>query len=206
MGEGRAGKTATCKSLLGQPFDPNEKSTIGGASQNIRLDAQTAKNFKKVENTRELMRTLAAAASSSDGKANTRKSVTVNKVLKQAPAKQPDTAEPIPPQDSSNAAAVAASASAAAAAAAAATAPDTSTQLPSERPFEIKQLYDKVELPNDDSGNGDHILYSVWDFAGQSVFYDMVNILMTRCVKFGYSVTISLGLLLLWRKVSNVIL
>lgn len=44
-------------------------------------------------------------------------------------------------------------------------------------------MFDNLALPttNDDDIK-DHILYSVWDFAGQSVFYDMLNLLMTRSV------------------------
>ena len=49
--------------------------------------------------------------------------------------------------------------------------------------FGIRQMFDNLALPttNDDDIK-DHILYSVWDFAGQSVFYDMLNLLMTRSV------------------------
>ena len=45
-------------------------------------------------------------------------------------------------------------------------------------------MFDNLALPttSDDNDSKDHILYSVWDFAGQSVFYDMLNLLMTRLV------------------------
>ena len=60
VGEGRAGKTATCKSLLWQPFEPHEKSTICCASHEARLDAHAAVAWESVTYGSELQRILLA--------------------------------------------------------------------------------------------------------------------------------------------------
>lgn len=212
VGEGRAGKTATCKSLLSQPFDPLEKSTIGCSSQNIRLDAQTAKNFQKVDQSRELARVLAAIAISS-GKESRSERVTVDKLLKSAPSELAQVLKPAPklapkpmPASQPKAGFPHAVKLAEAApklkspppvsprnpiAATGSAAPVTREPdiLKQEQPednedFGIRQMFDNLALPttSDDNDSKDHILYSVWDFAGQSVFYDMLNLLMTRLV------------------------
>ena len=40
-----------------------------------------------------------------------------------------------------------------------------------------------IQLQFDLMEDEEHVLYTVWDLAGQSVFYDMLHLLMTRSVK-----------------------
>ena len=242
VGEGRAGKTATSKSLLGQPFDPHEKSTIGCTSTEARLDTKTAANWTSVSVEDELDRVLSAALmadgnsdsvpveqlipgrgspSMADGDSVDKgfgsgaisRSPSKDRLSQLAPPSLSQSTPPPPPppplstqinqqsdqsehlnqqqqllllrpprlqsphlrplsqrwdsQDSLN------------------NDSDQDSARDGEEHFGLKQLLDKVKLTLSGDiqslkSKKNHILYTVWDFAGQSVFYDLLHILMTR--------------------------
>ena len=242
LGEGRVGKTATSKSLLWQPFDHGEKSTIGCSSRDARLDAQTAQGWEKVGAGRELNRVLAAALRADNSARQA--GISVDRALRTKGLKQrrDDEGEDQPrrqrlrsmhgskvqhrkphgddddegegeeeeegddddDKERKNGKGSVSNGSEGAGGkdgsnnkgSASANGRnnnnntntnngDNDDDLDDDENFGLKQLLDKVQLslqqePGASGDSSQHILYSMWDFAGQSVFYDLLHILMTR--------------------------
>jgi GTPase SAR1 family protein len=193
VGRGHAGKTSTVNALLGRPFDPKQPSTIGSTTTETttpRLDTIESAAWQVVEQGRELQRIVVAQMQGDKGTATTAapfdrmaESVAQNATL--APRNLGSDVEPAP--DTAVQVAPPAEGAQLAAMAAVAVTPafegptlvERMTQLVEETTLLEGVLKDLDEL---DRGIAAHqaIRFSIWDLAGQTVFYDLLHILLTR--------------------------
>lgn len=175
VGEGRAGKTSTCKSLLWQPFDRNERSTVACSSKDVRLNIQHSVVWEGINDKPDLYRALLAAsmqredlgaASESGGPIDTNAAAAASEHLLN---NNPEPALPDRAREKEETPKLMS------------TSGESMTS--NEESISLRHVLDKARLhveQNDQSDVHDHILYSVWDFAGQSVFHDILPVLMTK--------------------------
>ena len=209
IGPPRVGKTTTMDSIIGNPFNDKQKSTIGVSQQDVqaRFDQTTVQGwapviggtteeFKRIIRSAMLDAPMAASKeSSADSKENSvdskEQTFNINDILQLFPkhdwedlenkktilqTKRAKSSSNSPPQEPHEGIKMATLTDADCDQRSSDTKADLLKLAISLVKFSIRES----DLMNtQDSGSG--IIYSLWDFAGQDVFYDLLHIMMTRC-------------------------
>eukprot|EP00435_Cladocopium_sp_Y103_P045865 s30_g13.t1 len=153
LGQGRAGKTSTVRSLVGKPFDEKQTSTLGVETSSCEIHRSDAVNWNETGHSSETEGLLKQL------------------LTRHAPAPAPVQAPPAPEEKAAKAEGEAMpeherkrSAS--------------SVALASRLP--IEEVATRLEQQMTSQSTGQAITFSTWDFGGQSVFHNLHHLFLSR--------------------------
>lgn len=163
LGQGRAGKTSTVRSLVGKPFDEAQNSTLGVETSSCEIHRSDAVNWHETEGhsseteglLKQLLHRPDRAPPAEDKAAKAAEEVP--KPERSGSRRLPEDAKRVEEQRKRSASSVA-----------------LAGRLP------IEEVATRLEQQMTSQSTGHSITFSTWDFGGQSVFHNLHHLFLSR--------------------------